>query len=237
MKKPKAKAKTRRTTKRNTSYVNNNGKVLMAAMKTSQKLHFSFDDTTTTQLVFLPNQAFIARPYTVNSLFNMLSGVASATTNQAVAFRNWSRFYNRYLVEYVTIDVEFVNTSASPVYVGLAFKPINSEAWDSWVKYRNIESNTFPNKQELLTAAGGAKDRFVMKLKCKMGDLWGINTQQLGDTQFSALVTADPAIVQQAQIFALAPSQTAVTGAVVVKVKIDLVATLYQLKLQTGLAT
>lgn len=215
-------------------YTNNYNKVLVAAMKTSQKLRFNYDDITQPTLTFAGGIPFVARNYTVNSLYNMVAGLPTTDT-QAVAFRNWARFYSRYLVEMVTVDVEFVNLGQGPVYVGVAYKPINNEAWTTWSQYRNIESNTFPNKQELLTATGGSNDRTVIKIKCKLGDLWGIDTQQLGDVTFSGPVTGDPAVPQICSIFALAPSNQQINGSVVVcKVHIDLIATLYQLKLQIG---
>jgi len=205
-------------------------------MKTSQKLRFSFDDITQPQLTF-GGVPFTGRNYTVNSLWNML-GTPASTDTQAVAFRNWARFYSRYLVEMVTIDVEFVNLGTGPVYVGVAFKPINNEVWNTWSQFRNIESNTFPNKQELLTASGGSNDRAVIKIKCKLGDLWGIDTQQLGDVTFSGATNGDPAVTQICSVFALAPSNLQINGTVVVcKVHFDLVATLYQLRLQVGTAT
>lgn len=226
-------------TYKKTGYNNNNyGKVLNAAMKTSQKIKFEFDDVSTPSLTFAGGIPFTARLYNVNSLWNMLNGVAQASATSAVAFRNWARFYDRYLVEWVNIEVEFVNMSTGPVYVGVAFRPINNEAWDTWSKYRNIDSNTFPNKQELLTGSGGSNDRTVIKVSCKLGDLWGIDTQQLGDTTFSGPTSGNPATLQIASVFTLAPSNNAINGSsVITKIKIDLAANLYQLKLQTGAAT
>ena len=229
--KPTYRKKVKKTYKKQN--INNNGKMLMGVMQASQKLRFSFDDTNPLTSTLVLATTVIQRQYTVNDLSLL---IASQAGSAVVSYTNWTRFYQRYLAEYVSINVEFVNLGTGPVYVGVAFKPINTEAWTTWAQYRNIESNTFPNKQLLLTAQGGSNDRTVITLKCKLGDLWGINSQQLGDTAFSGQTTPQvgPTIPQYVQIFALAPSNNNVSAVVVTKVKIDLVATMYQLKLQTG---
>lgn len=204
-----------------------------ASMPMSQKFLFKFEDIDVTALAMSSNSVKSVE-YNVNNL-NALE--SSGTGEYPTGYDNWYRFYKNFLVHYARINVEFINNSASnAIYGFVGFRPIYNETnWSSWSEWRNLDSNCFPNKQVLMTPKGGSKDTCKISLGCNLGkligkpDAWNALDVFAGGTDGTA-----PSAKQQAFVAALSGDGTAITATITVKISIDIIATLYQLKTQSN---
>lgn len=204
---------------------------IKAAMPLYQKFIFNFEDIQTTSIVLANNQNLVFRQFAINNL-NALDTLGNPSFPSG--YSNWSRFYNNFLVHSAKFNVEFVNNSSIPVYAVVAFRPIRSETtWNSWAAWRNLDSNCFPNKQTLLTAFGGSKDRCVIEVESKLSDLFGRPDSWNALQQFSGSTdNTAPTQLQDAFIAILTGNSSPSAANVTVKISIQTVATLYQLKTQ-----
>lgn len=209
--------------------------VIPAAMPMFQKFFFKFEDTITSTLA-LAGEPLKAAEFQVNNLnaLDVIPPSAGQSTFPS-GYSNWSRFYNNFLVNYVKINVEFINSSTEPIYAVIAFKPIIAETWATWAAWRNLDSNSFPNKQVLLTARGGAKDSCKLSVGCNLGkltgkpDAWNALDAYSGKTNGN---NPQPVIQQLAYVAALSGTGANISANVSVKITIDVIATLYQLRTQ-----
>lgn len=230
------KAYTRRSSTKSLSNKNksNNGKIINAAMPTSQQFNFHLNAFTTGNnggnSIFINGTPFSTTLIPVNDLF----GINQSSVGSLVGYNQWINWYNRYLVKSVVATIEFVNIASVPVYVGMAYRPIEGETWNTWTTFRNLSANTFPNVQVLLTQSGGSKDRVVLKLPCNLESLWGLYSQHRGDLDFSGSSVAGPILKQELVIFALSVTGANATAVVATNIKIDFNTTMYQLKTQSG---
>lgn len=206
--------------------------IIPASMPMSQKFLFKYEDITTTTLV-LSNQPVISSPFAVNNL-NQLDSIPGQQFPSG--YSNWSRFYTNFLVHYVKMNVEFINNSQNAIYAVVAFRPIaNENVVNSWNAWRNLDSNSSPNKQVLMTAKGGAKDQCKISLGCNLGKLIGKPDAFNALTDFAGRTVGNPlnpAISIEAVIAALSGTSAFINANITVKVSIECIATLYQLRTQ-----
>ena len=168
---------------------------------------------------------------------NSLSAIENAAPGTIIGYNLWKLWYDRYLVKSVVTTIEFVNTGTIPVYVGIAYRPVEGEVWNTWSTFRTLDANTFPNVQELLTASGGSKDRVVLKLPCNLESLWGLYDEHQGDLDFSGQTQGigfPPNRPQSVIFFALSGTGQPVQAQISTKISFEFNTTMYQLKTQNG---
>jgi len=200
-------------------------------MPMSQKFLFKYEDTSTTAIA-INNAPLGSAGFAVNNL-NSLDQIANQQFPSG--YSNWSRFYQNFLVHYVKMNVEFINNSPNAIYAVVAFRPITNEIWNNWNVIRNLDSNSFPNKQVLMTAKGGAKDQCKISLGCNLGKLTGKPDAWKALNEFSGRTTGNqqnPTNLQDAIVAVLSGTGAAIAANVTVKISIECIATLYQLKTQ-----
>ena len=209
--------------------------IINAAMPMSQKFMFKYENINTNNVDLIGPTPFAFKLFRINSL----NAINTTGGNGGIpGYINWTKFYNRYAVHWAKITCEFINNSIEPCYVGIAFRPITMEtSWNSWSQYRNIDSNTFPNQQVLLTPRNGSKDSCTLSVQCKLDTLWGLPSQHNGSLAFTSDINANPPTIQDAIIFALSGNGSAINANIITRISIDMIATMYQSNAQFNNST
>lgn len=164
--------------------------------------------------------AYASNTYKINSAYDVNGAIA---TSNMPGFLEWAGLYNRYRVHACKIRTEFMaNLQAvaptevvpsiiqSNFFVGVYFPSYNGNPPASWGEYLQLKSLPY-SSQRCLSTAGGM-DRQVCKVFCPIWKLFGNKRQVLGDDNFDAPVTGNPAFVLNGLVYALTPTGTVMTN-------------------------
>lgn len=167
---------------------------------------------------------------------NNMNALSLTNNTKAAAWNSWQQFYDRYITKWVKIEVTYINNSDSPIYVGIAFRPIAEIGGATWDNLRFSVNNTFPNKQAFLTAKGGCKDTVTLSVTCDLASLWGLKSQYTDSTTFSSTTFGTPNTIQQAVVYALYNQNNSAPAPAIVNysLKLEFLTTMYQNKLLLG---
>lgn len=115
-------------------------------------------------------------------------------------------------------------------------RPVTDEnTWTTWLAWRGIEGNGFPNKTYLLSAAGGSRDSVKLTLKAPLWRVLGNKKEYYSDVGFSAQMSTNPGRLIDGFVYLLAPTDQNVSEArsVFCKIKITIYVKLFGRKLLT----
>jgi len=128
----------------------------------------------------------------MNSVFDpdplLLSGAVSG-------FKEWSQFYNRYLVTEITIDSELVNRDSFPVGLNAAPSDLDiGSLISSAAAAQNVGETPYAIGSKMLSPTGGL-DRIKYRKTVDLAKFTGQVGPYIDSLAYSALVVTNPGIL------------------------------------------